>query len=153
MSSSLRRLQTDMCHWDLEDLLVADDPAHPYTRCKSFVVRLAGIISRRLLADSIRCTVGQAITIDDLPDDVLLAIFNFHVDKHQGLPVSIFDCHRIREIESWQSLVHVCRRWRGLVFASPRRLNLRLVHLQGCPWMSGPPYLSSFRPVVPQWIM
>ena len=32
----------------------------------------------------------------------------------------------IRKIQSWQSLVHVCRRWRGLVFASPRRLNLRL---------------------------
>ena len=32
----------------------------------------------------------------------------------------------IRRIESWQSLVHVCRRWRGLVFESPRRLNLQL---------------------------
>ncbi len=31
-----------------------------------------------------------------------------------------------REIESWQSLAHVCRRWRSLVFGSPRRLNLQL---------------------------
>jgi hypothetical protein len=31
-----------------------------------------------------------------------------------------------RKIESWQSLVHVCRRWRGLAFGSPRRLNLQL---------------------------
>ncbi len=30
-------------------------------------------------------------------------------------------------IEAWQSLVHVCRRWRYVVFGSPRRLNLRLV--------------------------
>ena len=30
-------------------------------------------------------------------------------------------------IEAWQSLVHVCRRWRSVVFGSPRRLNLRLV--------------------------
>jgi hypothetical protein len=30
------------------------------------------------------------------------------------------------EIEAWQSLVHVCRRWRSLVLGSPRRLNLRL---------------------------
>ncbi len=29
-------------------------------------------------------------------------------------------------IEAWQSLVHVCRRWRSLVLGSPRRLNLRL---------------------------
>src|SRR5712671_4506815 len=26
----------------------------------------------------------------------------------------------------WHALVHVCRRWRYLVFASPHRLNLRL---------------------------
>jgi hypothetical protein len=31
-----------------------------------------------------------------------------------------------REIESWVLLVHVYRRWRGLVFKSPRRLNLQL---------------------------
>ena len=124
MSSSLRRLLTCVCHWDLEGSLVADDPGHPYTRCKSFVVRLAGIISRRLLADSMRCTAGQAITIDDLPDDVLLAIFDFYVVEYQDLSLTIVS--RKRGIESWQSLVHVCRRWRGLVFASPRRLNLRL---------------------------
>ena len=29
-------------------------------------------------------------------------------------------------MEEWQSLVHVCQRWRRLVFGSPRRLNLRL---------------------------
>jgi len=30
------------------------------------------------------------------------------------------------EIEAWQTLVHVCRRWRYLVFGSPRRMNLQL---------------------------
>ena len=30
-------------------------------------------------------------------------------------------------MEVWQTLVHVCRRWRAVVFGSPRRLNLRLV--------------------------
>ena len=29
--------------------------------------------------------------------------------------------------EWWRTLVHVCRRWRSVVFGSPRRLNLRLV--------------------------
>jgi hypothetical protein len=29
-------------------------------------------------------------------------------------------------IEAWQSLVHVCRRWRNVVLGSPRRLNLQL---------------------------
>ena len=28
--------------------------------------------------------------------------------------------------ESWQSLVHVCRRWRNVIFRSPRHLKLRL---------------------------
>jgi hypothetical protein len=28
---------------------------------------------------------------------------------------------------AWQSLVHVCRRWRSIVFGSPRHLNLQLV--------------------------
>ena len=29
-------------------------------------------------------------------------------------------------IEAWYTLVHVCRKWRNIVFWSPRRLNLRL---------------------------
>ena len=31
------------------------------------------------------------------------------------------------QMEAWQKLVHVCRRWRSIVFGSPRRLNLQLV--------------------------
>jgi hypothetical protein len=30
-------------------------------------------------------------------------------------------------VEAWQSLVHVCRRWRSVALGSPRRLNLRLL--------------------------
>ena len=57
--------------------------------------------------------------IDVLPDDVLLAIFDFCVTGVRNHDTK-------REIESWQLLVHVCGRWRSLVFGSPRRLNLRL---------------------------
>jgi F-box-like len=57
-------------------------------------------------------------TIDELPDEVLLVIFDFYVD---------IDSFKRKEVEAWQSLVHVCRRWRSVVFGSPRRLNLRLV--------------------------
>ena len=53
-----------------------------------------------------------------LPEDVLLAIFDFFVDEVQSTN---------RGIEAWQLLVHVSRRWRSVVFGSPRRLNLRLV--------------------------
>ena len=57
--------------------------------------------------------------IDVLPDDVLLEIFDFNL--------KIFSIYGVkRTTERWQSLAHVCRRWRNLVFASPRRLNLQL---------------------------
>ena len=55
--------------------------------------------------------------INILPDDILLEIFDFYV---------IIRAHRREEIEAWQSLVHVCQRWRRLVFGSPRRLDLQL---------------------------
>src|SRR6266566_2774988 len=76
-----------------------------------------------------RCDVGQVLTMDVLPDDVLLEIFDFYVVGYQDLglyEVLFGDQDTKRKIESWQSLVHVCRRWRGLVFASQRRLNLQL---------------------------
>jgi hypothetical protein len=73
-----------------------------------------------------RCGIGLVIRIDVLPDEVLLIIFDFYVD-----PITFDSCvdpdlHSKPEIEKWISLVHVCRRWRSLVFQSPRRLNLRL---------------------------
>ena len=61
------------------------------------------------------------IQIDVLPDEVLLGIFDFYEDT---VDLSFFN--RKPRIEAWQKLVHVCRRWRDLVFWSPRRLNLRL---------------------------
>src|SRR6266404_1710151 len=58
-----------------------------------------------------------AKAIDILPDDVLL---------------EIFDCVRSsREFSyipwAWNILVHVCRRWRQLIFAFPLRLDLTLL--------------------------
>ena len=64
--------------------------------------------------------------IDVLPDDVLLRMFDFYVDVPVDMSPSDYDTRKPK-IEVWQSLVHVCRRWRSLVLTSPRRLNLRLV--------------------------
>ena len=62
-----------------------------------------------------RCDVGQVMSVDTLPDDVLLA---HYVDD---------DAQLEEESErAWQSLVHVCRRWRRIIFASPRHLKLQL---------------------------
>lgn len=53
------------------------------------------------------------VSIGTLPDVALLEIFNFYVDE-TGRTVG------------WHKLVHVCRRWRHIVFASLRRLRLQL---------------------------
>ena len=57
--------------------------------------------------------------IDVLPDDVLLEMFDFYLKECPIFPVKL-------RAHAWLSLVQVCRRWRSLVFLSPRRLNLKL---------------------------
>jgi hypothetical protein len=47
-----------------------------------------------------------------IPDLALLRIFDLYMDETQ--------------LAVWHTLVHVCRKWRNLVFGSPHRLNLRL---------------------------
>ena len=67
------------------------------------------------------------ISVNVLPDEVLLAVFDFFVDQDVDQGVHLSTRHRKKEIERWQPLVHVCRRWRSVVFESPHRLKLRLV--------------------------
>ncbi|KAH9168999.1 hypothetical protein EDB89DRAFT_2201182 [Lactarius sanguifluus] len=55
-------------------------------------------------------------TISILPDDVFREIFVF----------CLSDSHSIQHMMVWQSLVHVCQRWRQITFASPRYLDLHL---------------------------
>ena len=55
-----------------------------------------------------------------LPDLALLRIFDFYMPCISGF------VNRNHLLEKWHTLVHVCRRWRNLVFGSPRRLCLRL---------------------------
>jgi hypothetical protein len=57
------------------------------------------------------------MTIDILPDDVLLDIFDFLVVESNGFEAE----------DWWRTLVHVCRKWRNVIFGSPHRLDLRLV--------------------------
>ena len=60
-------------------------------------------------------------TIDALPDDVLLETFEFYLDKDDADEID-----KDYDYDGWQTLVHVCRRWRCIAFASPRRLDLKL---------------------------
>jgi hypothetical protein len=68
-----------------------------------------------------QCDVVQVALIDKLPDDVLLSIFDFYVEKDSGTYQP-----KEKRIKGWQTLVHVCRQWRSIVFGFSHRLNLRL---------------------------
>lgn len=59
------------------------------------------------------------MSIERLPDDVLLEIFDHH---RLAAPD-----YSLLEPWEWHRLAHVCKRWRNVIFESPRRLNLRLV--------------------------
>jgi hypothetical protein len=65
------------------------------------------------------------IPIDILPDNVLLEIFNLCLGDPSNLP--------IKRVNKWQRLVHVCQRWRRIIFESPRCLNLHLSCTYGTP--------------------
>jgi hypothetical protein len=70
---------------------------------------------------------GHATTIDILTDDILLEIFGFilRLSGHHyfgGYP-----------LWKWHRLVHVCRRWRQIIFSSPLRLDLQLLCTYGTP--------------------
>ena len=54
-----------------------------------------------------------------LPDLALLEIFRFYL-AHPG------EWWPEVWTEAWRTLVHVCRKWRNVVFGSPRHLNLEL---------------------------
>ncbi|KAH9971573.1 hypothetical protein BGW80DRAFT_445628 [Lactifluus volemus] len=56
------------------------------------------------------------VTICSLPDNVLLDIFEFCLPDPGEL-----------RARTWPMLVHVCQSWRYIVFASPLRLDLRLL--------------------------
>ncbi|KAI0000697.1 hypothetical protein BJV74DRAFT_986397 [Russula compacta] len=83
------------------------------------------IIARRRKESRVEDDRGafhQQLTIGSLPDDTLLEIFDFYLHQvHSG------------HDDEWHTLVHVCRRWRHLVFASPRRLDLFLCCSKATP--------------------
>ena len=64
-------------------------------------------------------------TIEVLPEDVLLEIFDFYrldaMEESEGRPWK------------WHRLAHVSRKWRHVVFGSPRRLGLRILCEYGAP--------------------
>jgi hypothetical protein len=62
--------------------------------------------------------MNVGVTINMLPNDVLLEIFDWYLGEDQD----------DLEVDAWYPLVHVCRSWRNIIFRSPHRLNLRLFY-------------------------
>ena len=67
----------------------------------------------------------RIVIIDPLPDDIFLEIFDLCLrDPTRYL---------VQRMRKWIVLVHVCQRWRRIIFASPRRLDLYLSCICGTP--------------------
>ena len=77
----------------------------------------------------------NATTIDNLSDNVLIEIFDRfreRDDQYNQAPFCVW---------KWHLLVRVSRRWRQIIFASPRRLDLQLLCTNG----------TSFRKIIDIW--
>ena len=77
-------------------------------------------------ADSMGPGNENPATASVLTDNVLLEIFDFCREPES-------EDQSFYYIWEWQLLAQVCRRWRQIIFASPRRLNLLLLCKEGTP--------------------
>ncbi|KAI0292310.1 hypothetical protein BC826DRAFT_448553 [Russula brevipes] len=71
-----------------------------------------------------RCYVGQ-MTINTLSDDALLEIFDFYYRECSD-SYGMYWFRRPCTMKVWKPLLDVCRRWRYIIFESPRRLHISL---------------------------
>ena len=90
-------------------------------------LKKAEVSDKKQVLRSMTCTElggtdDPQVTIDMLPDNVLLETFEFYLGKDD--PDVVVDYGH--GYDKWQTLVHVCRKWRCIVFTSPRRLDLKL---------------------------
>ena len=77
-----------------------------------------GASSARCLRYSLTYPIYRQVTIEKLSNEALLKIFRYFSDASPRF---------------WPRLVHICRRWRRIVFASQRVLQLRLFCTHGTP--------------------
>ena len=77
-----------------------------------------------------------------LPDVALLEIFDFYL--HSG---EIWGFNP-EPYTKWYKLVHVCRKWRNIIFGSPARLDLRLYCTSRSPVMKSLDVWPSSLPIV-----
>ncbi len=77
-------------------------------------------MTRRTIVFTHETALVDGTKLDMFPSDILLEVFDFcHPEPSETRDENIYNW--------WHGLVHVCRRWRQLIFTSPRRLNLQLL--------------------------
>jgi hypothetical protein len=84
-------------------------------------VRFLPVVGTRAPSTEFRGKGGSnrpTAAISTLTDDIFLEIFSFCVPDPYEDP--------IYHVSVWKGLVHVCQRWRRIICASPRYLNLHL---------------------------
>jgi hypothetical protein len=64
------------------------------------------------------------VTIGSLPNEVLLEVFYFHLIEYEIQDEEEPNPWKLGS--KWHTLVHVCRRWRCVVFDAPLRLDLEI---------------------------
>ena len=74
--------------------------------------------STECLLYSATCSLSPQVTIESLSDKVLLKIFRYFLDASP---------------RHWIRLVHICHKWRQIVFGAQRPLSLRLFCTHGTP--------------------
>ncbi|KAN0135580.1 hypothetical protein V8E53_006471 [Lactarius tabidus] len=106
-------------------LSLPDDSSTSHDPCRNLEVESVTGILYKKQGDSWAQDENEYVTtINILPDDVLLDIFDFCRQDPNFTWFLVWGPH---------GLVHVCQRWRRLVFGSPRRLELQLPCTRGTP--------------------
>ncbi|KAH9968536.1 hypothetical protein BGW80DRAFT_657375 [Lactifluus volemus] len=92
-------------------------------------------------------SVSQYAAIERLPDEVIREIFIFD----RLIFISRLQSYwPPRQPWEWHKLVHVCRRWRHIIFDSSRSLNLQLLCTHGTPVKNNLDYWPAL-PIVMQY--
>ncbi len=100
----------------------------------TFCFRMSVELSGKLVASLSQ----QSTTIRTLPDDVLLEMFKYHLDKYRHVRWYLLS-----------TLAQVCQRWRHIIYASPRYLDLQII----CTTRRPPRYLMGGWPALPITIL
>jgi hypothetical protein len=89
---------------------------------------------------------GPNVTVNILPDNVFLEIFSFYL--HDSDPELYHHLKATGRWQSWQTLAHICQRWRRIIFTSPRRLRLHLTCSYGTPVRKNLTFWPVFLPLI-----